>query len=392
MNHQSHFSIDQGLKSLRKRLSKSGAFTYDNIDELECHVLDGYELNRETYSEEEAFRLSMESLGDPEELTKIYYQSNQKHIWRNYFWVIAINSFLGFIVYQIAGVFFQLILLTMAKLNVPILYGSMDVGLGITAGSIFIISIFFFRKRAYSIFQRIVAGILAKPTKALLLLAIIPLTNSGLISNLVEDLMNEELSLFAQSAYEVYGIIKYIAPLLILFWSFWSYKKKIYTNFEEKLATRLGICAIIGVCMSTFVNLSAMILADGGMGLVSLMNLGIQMEVQLMIPILLFIGFWSLLIGTLYKQPQLILGKSSQFISRNTLIFLAISFALLIAVFFLADFSSSLLYKYLHAEYMGPYMEYTQIFMYGGFTFILLLLLSIWTYRRAKNRKLIAWD
>ena len=391
MNQLPHFSIDQSLKSLRTRLGKSGAFTYDNIDELACHILDGYELNRENHTEEEAFHLSMESLGDPAELIKLYYESNQKSIWRNYFWIIAVTTFLGLLVYQIADVFFQIILLSMTKLNVPILYESMDVGFGVTAGIIFIISIFLFKRRAYNIFQRIVKGILEKPSKAFLLLAIIPLSNSGLISNLLAELMNEEISLFAQGAREIYGIIMYLAPLLILFWTFWRYKSKSFANFEEKLAARLGLCAIIGVCMTTFANLSAMILGNGAMGLVSLLDLGIQGEFQIMIPIVLFIGFWSLLIGTFYKQPQILLGKISQFISRNTLSFLTICLASLLTIFFLANFSNSLLHEHIHAEYMGKYMLYTQIFMLNGFTYTLLLMLAIWTFRRSKNRKLIAW-
>lgn len=225
-----------------------------------------------------------------------------------------------------------------------------------------------------------------------MLLAIIPLSNSGFLSNFVSELMNEELSHFAQGAREIYGIIMYLAPLLILLWSFWQYKNKAYTNFEEKLAARLGLCAIIGVCMTTFANLSSMVLASGSMGVVSLMNLGIQMEFQLMIPILVFIGFWSLLIGIFYKQPQNTLGKLSHFISRNTWSFLGLSFALLIGTFVLAAFSNSFLHEHINGAYMGKYMTYTKIFMLNGFTYASLLMLAIWTYRRAKNRKLITWS
>lgn len=392
MERSTHFSIDQSLHKLRLRLGKSGAFTYDNIDELESHILDGYEINRKKHSEEEAFQLSMEGLGDPSELTELYYQANQKNIWRNYFWIICLTTFLGFLVYTFTDVFFQLILLLMVKLELPIWFEYMDIGFGFSAGIVFVLGILSFRKKAFQIFHRISASVLKRPISSFALLGIIPFFNVNLLAQLQKNMMDEKLSTFAQSSREIYGIILYLAPLFLLMWSIWRHKQKPFNSFEEKLASRLGICAIIGICMNTLVSLSAMIIADGSMGVLALMKLPLDGQTQLMIPILIFIGFWSLLISFFYQRPEFVLGKSSEFISRHTLSFLFLGLVMISATILMANFSGSLMFEHLGSESMGDFMYYRDLILEKGFTMLLLFLTAFWTFRRARNRKLIAWN
>jgi len=392
MDKPTQFSIDQSLQALRQRFGKSGAFTYDNIDELESHILDGYEINQEKHGDEQAFQLSMESLGDPAELTEMYYQSNQQNIWRNYFWIICMTTFMAFLLYTSTDILFQTILLLMAKFDVPVWFEYMDVGFGISAGIVFILGMLYFRKKAFSIFHKISGRIMRRPISSFALLGIIPFLNANYITNLRMSLMNEELSAFAQSSREIYGIIMYLAPIALLFWCIWRYKQKSYKSFEEKLAARLGLCAIIGVAMTIIVNLSSMIIVEGSMVVVSLIELPFDLSRQFVIPTIIFIGFWTLVIWLFYKQPKLVLGNISQFISKHTLAFLLLSLVLIIAVIFVANISGTLLMSHVESSSLGDFFYFRKVVLQKGFTLLLLFLTSYWTFRRSKNKKLIAWS
>ncbi|MEL6255191.1 MAG: hypothetical protein AAFR87_24495 [Bacteroidota bacterium] len=393
MENLTHFSIDKELKSLRQRFSKSGAFTYDNIDELESHIRDGYELHKEEHSEKEAYQLSMESLGDPAELTELYYKSNQQSIWRNYFWIISLSTFFGLLVYRITDFMFQVVFTAIDKLGISVEYDYMDYGFGLAAGIVFVLLSLSFRKRASRIFHSLTHRLLRRPSFALLGVFVIgSMFNNNIGPSFLMENLSSEIQAFARSAQGIYAMFMYLAPLILLFIYFWKYKHKEYKSFEEKLSARLGLCALLGVSMTIFVILSSMILAEGVMGLVILLDLNVSIYTQFAIPMVLFVLFWLSLIFLLYQQPQQVLGRLSQIISENTMTFLSVGLSLLVATFLLADFTGTLFFEQMPNEHIGEFFYLRDLWLEKIFTFFLLLLTTIWTFRRSKNRRMIAWN
>ena len=94
------FDLDQRMNEWRKRLLESNVYSSADIEELEAHILDALnDLQSKGLSQEEAFWVAVNRVGDVESLNREFRKVNQGLIWRRrIIWLLA-----GYFIIRVIG-------------------------------------------------------------------------------------------------------------------------------------------------------------------------------------------------------------------------------------------------------------------------------------------------
>ena len=390
MKDQDSFSIHLALSSLSARLRKSGAFTYDNIKELESHVRDGYEINSKDHSAAKAYDLSLESLGDADTLIEQYYQANQKNIWINYFWIIS----LSLIIWSLISSFFDALYINsfiyLGSHFSPqtanfLLYG-FSVGLSVS----FLYILFQFKNLAFRLYHKIVPVLIKRPAFFFLGILLLPLpilfqiTFASLLGTPGGSSVSDASHML------IWKASFYLSPILLLFKELWNYRR-FGQNVESKLNLRLKLCVLAGAFLYVLFKLSTGLIGDGSIFLMKSLGLPLSMELISGISIALVSVSWISGVAYLYAKPENSIPALSHSINKSRKSF---NFYLLSVVFLLFPafiLTGVMQTTVLQAAELGMFKYYQALGLQVILTNAAFILCLIWSYRRVKNQKLIAW-
>jgi len=387
MKDNSIFSIHQALLSLRSRLSSSGVFTYDNIQELECHVKDGYEINREAHADKEAYELSLESLGDTEVLIDQYYQANRKNIYRNYFWMMIMSLFFWICISKIFS--------WLHTSSIIVLQNSLSEGAaeffvpGFMFGlcSLYTYLLYWFTNHSPQIYRWLSKQLLHRPLYILFAI-LIPLLPYAFKISFISFWGVENMGFNPHWSQGVWMLCYYLAPAIILIKELSIYGKKKSQPTTERLNVNLRICSLAGVLLVFVYNISAALLSMGSMILMKSLGLSWPFEVILLISLFLVFPLWLGNIRLAYKYPEKSFAYMKARIQKKH------SYRYFFLIYFLAysiymGLKISLI-SFISPQEYGIYSLHETIAIELILTNGLLILAMIWTYKRARRQKMIA--
>ncbi|MEL6255192.1 MAG: hypothetical protein AAFR87_24500 [Bacteroidota bacterium] len=387
MKDNTSFSINQALYSLRSRLSKSGAFTYDNIQELESHVRDGYELNREEYSNLKAYELSLESLGDTDQLIDQYYQANRKNISRNYFWMMVLSVFFWMSILKVFSWLHTSSIIILQNSLSDGLASFFVIGFMLGLSSLYIYLLFWINTYSPQIYRRLTKHLLRRPAYVLFGLLI-------LISPYVFKLSFVSLWGAGNMGFTphwsqgIWMLSLYLAPAILLLQELKNYLNTDEIQLSENLTYKLKLSVLAGIFLVFLFNISASLLNAGSIILMKVSGLDWPFEVLLLISLALIYPFWIGNIRFAFKHPEKFLKSIKAILQRkhsSLYVFLIYGIACLIHL----GINVSLI-RFLSPQEVGIYSLHQRIAVDLVLVNGLFILLMVWTYKRASKQRMIA--
>lgn len=391
MKDPDSFSIKLALHSLRSRLSKSGAFTYDNINELESHVRDAYEINREDHSDPKAYELSLESLGDTEKLIDQYYQANQKNIWINYFWIISLSLIIWTLISSFFNTLYINTFIHLGSSFSPEMANFLLYGCSVGLSVLFLYILFQFKNLAFRLYNKIIPVLIKRPAFFVVGILLLPLPILFQIG--FSSLLGTPGSSSVSNGWHmlIWKFSFYLSPGILLFKELWNYRILGEKNLESKLNLRLKLCVLAGAFLYVLLKLTTGILGDGSIFLMKYLGLPLSTELMSGISIGLVSLCWIGGIVYLYTKPHNSLPAISHSINKSRKNF-SIYFLSLILLIFPAFILTGLMQStMLKAAELGMFKYHQALGLQVILTNMAFILCLIWSYRRVKNQKLIAW-
>lgn len=387
MNTSSEFSLPTAIQNWREKLIKSGAFTFDNLEELEAHLQDGIEIYREKTTLEEAFELALKDLGDPAVLIQGYQKENQALIWRNYFWVIALSSFVWWILFGvlhkgIGRLFFSQIDGWLQFISLAI---------GVICVSTFIYAVFLSKTKIFKVLNGISHSHLKTPAFIFLLLLLLPLRYLVDASShwILPGTGLSLVGTYGVLIMSLYGLL-YIVPILVLARELWKYSQNRSNRFEDNIRSIVKICFLSGAFIAAIFHNAFEIFSLGGILLLE--GLGFELSVEMS---MLFSGSFVILlffaaILSVYHFPKKSLSQIKNRYDSN--FWYKILFILSVPGFSLIkSLLKGTVVMTTHANVLGSFYS-IETKMILGLEIFLVVLFVAWSYRSLRNQQVIAWN
>lgn len=255
MESGKQFDLNQAIANYRAKLAATGSFTQDNLEELESHLWEKIDAQSEEISDEAAFEIAVEELGNRDDLVKEYAKNNRKLIFQNYLWIMAVGMVIWMLLNEL---FFHLnsIMLSLAKPFIPAIYW--DYGgtiFGIFEGIIISVSLLGIWKAGPRIYSLISAFVRKRPLISVILgagILVLPILLSLYLRAYIVVSMDNVL-LYKRYLFRPY--ILFVAPILVFLFALWKHSSISRINKLGKLEGRIRLCMIAGPFIKIFLYL-----------------------------------------------------------------------------------------------------------------------------------------
>lgn len=391
MESTHQFDLNRSIQTWRQTFEVYGMYTLDDLDELESHLLDLIQDKQaDGLSIDQAFEASLQQIGTADSLRDMYQESNQANIWRHHLWLGMIGIGLYYAVHWSMTSLYALGAYGLGVWQLPTSWDQwigISISLSILTGLGFLLAKIVNPSRSVS--SMLPNKLIRRPVwifGLLVLMLSLFLLSGVLLSNSIIA-SSQRHSAYWEIGMMVIRIGGMIAFPLAL-WIAVKLQSKIDQTSNLHVRRKESIALLSGTLLGFVCKWGIQILIFIPLTLFHAMGLEFELCFTLVqVGFLLFLISALALSARLYQEPSQILP----FISQNILSSSHTTGGIILGVLTFS-FGAMFLWTYqLIGVSMGQIGQLYEMRGIAEIAFLLIFtaILSLWSFRRLKNKRLV---